>query len=470
MAIDDRHAHLAFSRFGLGARAGAGLRALGSDPRGAVLAEIGPAPLLPADGLPATPAALQELDEFRSERRKARQRAEDALAEAERKAREAAVYGPPPPPPPMRNPALETYRTEAERRFAAAQAAPVGFAERLVWFWANHFCVAAAKGQAVRITAGAFEREAIRPHVFGRFADMLLAVETHPAMLIFLDNRQSVGPNSRAGERRGRGLNENLAREILELHTLGVGGGYSQADVTSLALAITGWTVVGPFDEDHELGEFFFNRNRHEPGAPKVLGRSYGQPGFEKGRAALADIARHPSTARFIATKLVRHFVADDPPAALVSRVAAAFADGDGDLPRVYRALVEADETWAAPPAKMRTPQEFLAASLRALDRPARGPQVLNLLNGLGQPLWNPAGPNGFPDSAAYWASAEGLKTRLDVAAQLARQAPGIDPRERLETVVGAAASRETRQAVARAESREQGLALMLMSPEFQRR
>ena len=320
--------------------------------------------------------------------------------------------------------------------------------------------------------AGAFEREAIRPHVLGRFADMLKAVEQHPAMLFFLDNQQSLGPDSRAGQNRKRGLNENLAREIMELHTLGVGGGYSQQDVTSLARIITGWTFAGRQGQLGTPGSFVFNANAHQPGSQQLLGKIYGDAGVAQGEAALADLARHPSTAKFIATKLARHFVADEPPAALVARLQRMFGDSDGDLKKVTAALLDSDEAWKAPLTKLRSPYEFLVAAGRLLARIPEDPALyLNGLNQLGQPLWAPVGPNGFPDTNAAWAAPEGMKLRLDISAQLASRVVGnIEPRDLLELVAGEAASAETRQAIERAETRQQAVALLLMSPEFQRR
>ena len=248
--------------------------------------------------------------------------------------------------------------------------------------------------------AGAFEREAIRPHVLGRFADMLKAVEQHPAMLFFLDNQQSLGPDSRAGVNRNRGLNENLAREIMELHTLGVGGGYTQDDVTSFARVITGWTFAGRQGQLGVPGSFVFNANAHEPGAQRVMGKIYEAGGVEQGEAVLADIARHPSTAKFIATKLARHFVADDPPPSLVARLRDVFTRTDGDLKALAIALVDSDDSWRAPLTKFRSPYEFLVATGRLIARVPDDPgPYLNGLNVLGQPLWSPAGPNGFPDT-----------------------------------------------------------------------
>jgi uncharacterized protein (DUF1800 family) len=350
-------------------------------------------------------------------------------------------------------------------------AAPVGFVERLVAFWSNHFCVSAAKGQNVRILAGAFEREAIRPHVLGKFADMLRAVERHPAMLHFLDNAQSVGPDSAAGRNAKRGLNENLAREILELHTLGPDGGYTQADVTEFARALTGWSVVGAEGRLGPPGAFVFNANAHEGGVRPLLGRSYEDEGFAQARAVLDDLARAPATARHVAAKFARAFVADAPAPPLVDRLAEVFTQSDGDLGAVARALVADVLAWEAPPTKLRDPWEMLVAAYRALGLDPRPPQrPLRFLTLLGMPLWSPGGPNGFPADAAAWASPEGLKGRLQVAtalAKLAKDAPA--PPLLLERVLPGA-SAETREATLRAESRAQAYALLIMAPEFQRR
>jgi uncharacterized protein (DUF1800 family) len=366
----------------------------------------------------------------------------------------------------------KTFRAEALARLQRAVQAECGFTERLVAFWSNHFCISANKGELARMWAGAFEREAIRPHVLGRFADMLKAVEQHPAMLFFLDNQQSLGPDSRAGQNRKRGLNENLAREIMELHTLGVDGGYTQEDVTSLARIITGWTFAGRDGRLGVSGNFVFNANAHQPGPQRLLGKTYDDNGVAQGEAALADIAHHPATAKFIATKFVRHFIADDPPPALVAQIAAVFKTTDGDLKAMSLALLDADAAWSAPMTKIRNPHEFLVASGRLLSRVPEDPGAyLGALNALGQPLWTPAGPNGFADTNAAWAAPEGMKLRLDISAQIAsRIGNAVDPRELLELVAADAASSETRQAVARAETKQQALALLLMSPELQRR
>jgi uncharacterized protein (DUF1800 family) len=520
MARDSQAALVALNRFGFGARGGTSgdLVNAASDPRGFVKAELArPAGvLLEAPGLQSTPQLGAAVFAYQDEVKQAREAAAKAatppeappasapadpkaglrrnlslnavateiagqMADAKPAANAAKpdALQPGAPAPPAAKPAPQplnviqkTFRAEALARIQRATLAECGFTERLVVFWSNHFCISAGKGELARIWAGAFEREAIRPHVLGRFADMLKAVEQHPAMLFFLDNQQSLGPDSRAGQNRKRGLNENLAREIMELHTLGVGGGYTQDDVTSLARIITGWTFAGRQGQLGVPGSFVFNANAHQPGPQILLGKTYEATGLSQGEAALADIARHPSTANFIATKLVRHFVADDPPPVLVARLRDVFVRTDGDLKALAIALVDSDEAWKAPLTKMRSPYDFVIASGRLLARVPEDPGgYLNSLNLLGQPLWSPAGPNGFPDTAAAWAAPEGMKLRLDIAAQMgARLGNNIDPLDLLEFAAADAASAETRRTIERAESRQQALALLLMSPEMQRR
>ncbi|WFU17993.1 DUF1800 family protein [Bradyrhizobium sp. CB3481] len=519
MARDSQAALVALNRFGFGARGGASGDFLNaaSDPRGFVKADLARSngALLEVPGLQSTPALGKAVFDYQFGVQQAREAAAKSAAPAtegqsppdakaqrrnlslnsiamdmapKEQSREQAAKPPenpnatmapaetmrpnaPRPPAPL-NIIQKTFRAEALARLQRAIIADCGFVERLVVFWSNHFCISASKGGPARMWAGSFEREAIRPYVLGRFADMLKAVEQHPAMLFFLDNQQSLGPDSRAGRNRNRGLNENLAREILELHTLGVGGGYSQEDVTALANVITGWTYAGRLGQLGPPGSFVFNANAHQPGAQRVMGKIYDAPGVTQGEAVLSDIARHPSTAKFIAGKFVRHFVADDPPPALVARLTDVFTRTDGDLKALAMALVDSDEAWAAPLAKMRSPYEFLIAAGRLLAQIPNDPaRYLGGLNTLGQPLWSPAGPNGFPDTSAAWASPEGVKLRLDISAQIAsRLADGVDPRDLLELAAADAASAETRRTIERAESRQQALALLLMSPEFQRR
>jgi uncharacterized protein (DUF1800 family) len=480
---------ISLQRFGLGPKPGQG-EAARTQIRDKLLAEIAAGSVAQPEGLSFSGAAeigkaLYDFEDQEKREREARRIAAAPPAQGTPPGMQVAANaaqapsGAPqnqmaPATKPPNEPALpyRTYRDEVKARVDLALAAETGFGERLVMFWSNHFCIGATKSNMCRIMAGAYEREAIRPHVFGRFEDLLIAAESHPAMLDFLDNRQLIGPNSPAGRRRGRGLNENLAREIMELHTLGVAGGYAQADVTNLARIITGWTVVGREGVLGFPGSFAFNAGLHEPGVTPLLGRRYDQPGKAQGIAALTDLAHHPATARFIATKLARHFVADTPPRALVEKLALAFRQGGGDLSSVYRALVEDDAAWRAPASKIRSPQEFLVASYRALGRKPDFGQIIGPVGVMGQPFWQPSGPNGYADDNAAWASAEGLKTRVDVAAGWGRQAAGsvADPRVLTEDVLGPLLSPETKQAVARAESKPQAIALLLMSPEFQRR
>jgi uncharacterized protein (DUF1800 family) len=459
-------AALGLARFGFGARPGDLEQ---GDPKARLLAEIDPAAALIVDsGLPGSAENLQRVAEFRQERRE--QRAEampdmapPAMTDAPERGRQRRSDDP--------APQQVIFLAEAEARFSRINADQAGYAERMVWFWSNHFCVSARKGPRGRATAGAYEREAIRPHVFGRFSDMLLAVAQHPAMLHYLDNAGSIGPNSIAGKRRSKGLNENYARETLELHSLGADGGYSQEDVTNLAKILTGWTIAGPRAENGEAGMFVFNRRQHEPGPIELLGKSYADRGIRQGEAALADLVRHPSTARHMARKLARHFVSDDPPSVLVAKLEDAFARSDGDLAVVSGALIDAPEAWELRRTSLRKPMEFFAAATVALGLEPELRPSLRALEALGQPLWQPPGPNGFPDEAAPWATPEGVKSRLDLASELARRATtSLTPSECLLAVCGPALSAETRQAVSRAESRDQGFTILLMAPEFMRR
>src|SRR5260221_10491191 len=310
---------------------------------------------------------------------------------------------------PAKNVQRQILLAEAKARFDAALAADIGFAERLVWFWSNHFCVSADK---VPSMAGGYEREAIRPHVLGRFADMLLAAEAHPAMLFYLDNAASIGPNSVAGINRSRGLNENLAREILELHTLGVRTGYTQDDVVSFAKVLTGWSFIAAEVPEHG-GEFGFVPRLHEPGAQTVLGKIYEQPGIEQGRAVLADLARHPATAEHIAFKLAHHFVADEPSPDLVGRLAKTFRATDGNLKEMARVLVTSPESCDSKRGKLKTPGEWTVAGLRAAG--GTEPNAERLLQAhalLGQPLWRPPAPKGHADPQGAWPDGMALRLR----------------------------------------------------------
>lgn len=333
--------------------------------------------------------------------------------------------------------------------------------------------------------SGSLEFEAIRPHVLGRFADMLGAVERHPAMLLYLDQAVSIGPNSPVGQRiaaRGKrkaGLNENLAREILELHTLGVRTGYSQADVTEFARALTGWTVSGigrsPAGEraqaDGPPGSFVFAANVHEPGERTILGKRYAPAGEAQAQAVLEDLAGSAATAQHLATKLARHFAGDAPPAAMVARLKAAYLESGGDLPSVYRAIVASPEAWVAAPLKFKSPWEWSVSCYRALGSKQVQPgAVVGLLNQLGQPVWKPGQPIGYDDVAASWAGPDAVMRRVEAAERLAARAPQTDVRALAAELFPAAMTAATSQPNARAESPAQALALLLVSPEMMRR
>ena len=465
---------LALHRFGMGPRAGS-IAAIEADPRGALLAELErpPAELVAASALPSSAKAFRTVSDANAKRLAQQKRQQMAgavmalsmVASTDEKkdtgmaAKTAADLVP--------DPGRQYYLEEAKIRIGAALDAEIGMTERLVWFWSNHFCISADKIQSM---SGAYEREAIRPHVLGGFADLLLAVEGHPAMLFYLDNWVSMGPNSTAGINRSRGLDENLAREILELHTLGVRSGYTQDDVIAFAKVLTGWTLVQPDGSPELGGEFAFNPRLHEPGEQTIMGKVYADDGVEQGRAVLQDLARHPATATHVATKLARHFVADQPPAALVERMAKVFLDTDGNLREVAKAMVSADESWAQPPAKLKSACEwrvgmFRACSFAQID-PAGFTEGQALL---GERLWRPPSPKGYPDDEANWIDSMGR--RLDIANKFAeRMADKVDPEAVMGSVLGSIVSTEVRQAVGRADSRQQALALLFMSVEFQRR
>ncbi len=470
---------LALHRFGMGPRPGS-IAVIEADPRGALIAEIErpSAAQLAAAMLPSSAKAFRTVFDANARRRakaivatkqetaKRQQMAEasammegttpDMSATAEKMAADAVP-----------DPGRPIYLEEAKLRTEAALSAEIGFAERLVWFWSNHFCISANKIQSM---SGAYEREAIRPHVLGKFVDLLLAAEGHPAMLFYLDQAASMGANSVAGINGSRGLNENLAREILELHTLGVRSGYTQDDVIAFANVLTGWTYVPPGGDPEHGGDFTFNARLHEPGPQKVIGKTYDDEGVEQGRAVLRDLAAHPATATHIAGKLASYFIADAPPAPLVERMAKTFLDTGGDLKEVARTMILSEESWTAPPAKLKRPAEWVVGMVRAagivqVDAGRyTGGQAL-----LGEPLWRPSSPKGFPDDEASWI--DGMGRRLDVANNFAeRVATTADPQDIIETVFASTVSDEVKQAVGRAESRQQALALLFMSAEFQRR
>lgn len=408
--------HIALNRFGLGARPGEAERL--ADPRAWLLAQVqGEPPRLVDSGPDGDPDAALFRELFSA----LRSRDPDRVAE-------------------RRQIVQQRRRAEMSVVLATRVTTDRPFAERWVAFWSNHLCISSADGFQTALLAGAYERDAIRPHVFGRYEEMLLASARHPAMLFYLDNVRSTGPNSPAARRprRGagpagealRGLNENYARELLELHTLGVDGGYTQDDVEQLARILTGWGVSGVGPSRVDMGAvggagdigFRFASLLHEPGPKRVLGRSYPE-GEGAGAEVVRDLSRHPSTARFMAGKLATHFIDDTPPSVAVSILERTWLETDGDLRTVARALVEMDAAWDPRYRKFRTPQDWFVAVLRAVDAGEVGANFPQILQQLRHPLWAPPSPRGFGDLRREWADPDALMNRAELARTLARRA-----------------------------------------------
>jgi uncharacterized protein (DUF1800 family) len=461
---------VALNRFGLGARPGE--RATLSDDAAArrwLHDQVGSPPLLatlPGSELPDRTRASEALEAVR--------RNQVAAARAGGEARDLAM---------ARRELQQLRRLETTTLLAHRATTEAPFTERLVAFWSNHLCVSYQGRQPLLALAGLYEREAIRPHVYGSFTDMVLASARHPGMLLYLDNARSTGPGSpaavalnerrrRAAQRRASanaparelptpGLNENYARELLELHTLGVEGGYGQDDVEALAAILTGWSVAGPGAPPGlaTMGpgggprraqspaalplEFVFREAQHEPGAKTLLGRRYAQRGEAQGEAAIRDLARHPATARFVAGKLAGHFLADTTPESVVHALESAFLDTGGDLAEVSRVLVDEGIGWAGsladprPPRKLRSPQDWVVASMRALvpTDPTNPNRVLPLARGfaplldrLRHPVWGPPSPKGFGDLARDWSDPDALMNRAELARSLAERLAGAQP------------------------------------------
>lgn len=429
----DTQTALALVRFGLGRRGDA---SLAQDPLAWLGQQLhGPDPAVTSDP-PTTAAGLTALRQDREDR-----------------------------PPPGQSRVRALYHAQAMALIQGAVTAEAPFRERLVWFWTNHFTVSLRRGECAAV-ACAFMAEAIRPHVTGRFRDMLLAVMRHPAMLMYLDNAGSVGPDSPAGRRLGKGLNENLARECLELHTVSPAARYTQTDVTEFAKILTGWSQ----EIKQDPPGFLFRPRAHQPGPKTLLGRTFPE-GEEGGVQALLFLADHPSTHRSLATKLVRHLVADDPPAEQVRTIEGVLRDTGGDLGAASKALITVPGAWRGL-TKLRAPLDFVLATLRAVDLPPdrQPPDPIGIMAGLGQPLFTAPLPNGWPDTAAEWSSPEALLRRVDWAFGFSGRCGAIEPMELAETTLGPLLTPATRDAIHHAGSRREALTLLLSSPEFFRR
>lgn len=445
---------IAAIRFGLGARPGE-IEAASGDPQGWLRAQLrkpGAAKIETA-ALVTSAEATASLASYFGERRR-----QADSPEAQERLRQGIAE--------MRGALVR----EVIARNTQAATTPAGFAERWVRFWSNHFTVAATRVETISL-AGPFEREVIRAHAFGDFASLLKASTLHVAMLFYLDNHRSVGPSTRPARRRGLGLNENLAREVLELHTLGVDGGYTQTDVEELAKALTGWVpAVPPFEREAERqGRTMFAAPIHEPGSRTVLGRNYGSEGETQAPRILDDLARHPSTAAHVAGKLARHFIADAPPAEAVTALERAFLETDGDLVALAETLVGLESAWDPTLQKFKTPDDLLISASRVLPGRAVYGEARKVYQSLAQAPFTAPSPAGWDDTAGAWAGPDAIKKRLEWANRVGREA-SMRPDDFLEAALGPLAGDGLRLAVARAESRAQGLTLALMGPEFQRR
>ncbi|HEY2752711.1 MAG TPA: DUF1800 family protein [Phenylobacterium sp.] len=503
LANQDLRAAIAVTRFGLGAKPGE-LADARKDPLGFLKSQIRRSGAdRPTGSAAGSAQRMAQFRDYQRERRDARvERAADVRpgpagpgATASEPGNPAMAEAAPGKGHDARDPVKlvgRMLRQDIGEDFGAraqlAVTTEAAFRERWALFWANHFTVSATKAITGTVV-GPFEEEAIRPNVFGRFVDLLGAAETHPAMLTYLDQIQSIGPDSQAAEfmkrggprgvggrlqpaalRRTVGLNENLAREILELHTVGVNGGYTQADVTEFARAMTGISIGGPRDPDY--GVAVFREAAHEPGERAVMGIRYDQGGRAQASAILTDLAAKPQTAHFICTKIARHFVADEPPPALVARLQAAWTASRGDLAKVAEALVSAPEAWSPKPEKFKTPYEFVVSSYRAAGAEPTGfDKLAPILTSLGQKPFSAPSPKGWAEDAQSWAAPDAIVKRMQFAQGFAAVAvDGRDPKALAADALGERLSPETAKAIARAESRAEGFALLLMSPEFQRR
>ena len=434
-------AAIAVNRFGFGARPGQ-LETLADNPWDWLRAQIRQ-PAAPAGDLPLTKAGLDILIAVQTapdeDSRKPHQEEARALRDRDRVA-----------------------------HVQSAVASDTPFRERLVKFWTNHFTVSYAQSYVVPF-GGAYENEAIRPYATGRFRDLLGAVVKHPAMLFYLDNARSVGPNSKGGKQAGLGLNENLGRELMELHTLGVDGGYTQADVRALAMILTGWTPGRAKDPPGTV--FAFRPGGHEPGPKTFLGRTYRDSGQAEGEVALDVLAAHPSTARHIATQLVRHFIADDPPKPAVDRLAKTFLDTGGDLAAVSEALIDSPEAWQPERRKFKSPLDFVVSTARGFDLDEVGPAAVNWTRRLGQQIYNAPSPQGWPDRESDWLAPELVMERMEWSYQvIPRLVADQSPLPFVEALLGPTLSEQTRGVLRGAPSQREGMALALLSPEFQRR
>lgn len=442
-------AAIALIRFGIGARPG-DIKRVSKDPHDWLVQQVTPqAALRPKGTLLDSMAAIEAIAATRALRRNKTPNA---------KAKSAA----------MLTQGRVGLRAEIQEKISHSVQTRTPFAERWVDFWANHFTVAATRPETLSL-AGPFEREAIRPHVFGSFAALLEAATLHPGMLGFLDNHRSIGPSTRIAKRRKMGLNENLAREVLELHTLGVNGGYLQRDVESFAKALTGWVPgFSPAVRGRKSPAVFVERI-HEPGRQSVLGRRFKDTGPNQARAILAFLAQQRATAGHIAFKLARHFIADDPPQSAVDALTRSFETSNGHLSVVARALIDLDAVWQPDLQKIKTPHELMVSAARMLGHRAVYGNARKTLSGFAQVPFGAPSPAGWADEGRAWLSPDALKKRVEWANLVSKRAlPSA--RTFVDGALGPLVDKELYKAISRAESPAQAMTLSLMSPAFQRR
>lgn len=455
---------IAANRFGLGARPGE-LNDIAHDPKDWVLAQL-ESPPKASEALTKLPSSLEYQKQFIEWHDQIKQAGKD-------KASKPRKFG-------DQFQSIMLAEINLRATLQCETTSPV--AERLVMFWSNHFALSNEK-RPLQLMAGTLEREVVRESMLGNFETLLIAAEQHPAMLMYLDNQQSTGADSPVSMKSARqqnddakkiDINENLAREILELHTLSSEGGYSQEDIIALARGITGWRPWVAARKGEPMGQHGsrFAPAFHEPGSREFLGELYKQEGVAQGEAMLARLANDPNTAHFISEKLCRHFVSDSPPKELVNTVSKAYIKNKGYLQAVYQTLFKSDLAWRADARKFRRPDEFLIAIHRALDtrpiakQPARWRREMNML---GQDAFRPGSPAGWPDTASQWIGPDAIWKRLFVAQRYDSRLPREqDPMELARDSIGPRLSDATAVAISEASNRRQATALVLASPEFQ--
>ncbi|MDB5523194.1 MAG: hypothetical protein JWM58_957 [Rhizobium sp.] len=434
---------------------------------------------------------------------------------------------------PIRKDIFKVFGTDQHLRVAQSAFSPYGFHERLATFWVDHFSVSARKQRMMNLLAPLYEAEALRPNMAGPFEKLLSAAIRHPAMLTYLDQIKSSGPNSRRGKRAGKGLNENLGRELLELHTLGVDGGYTQEDVRNAALVLTGLSI------EKDSGESDFKPQLAEPGPLTFMGKSYGSKkrSVDDVNAMLADLVVMPQTGKYICRKLAIHFVSDKPPQPLIDAMVAAWTSSGGNLMDVYAAMLKHPAAWDNPGEKARQPYDYVVAGLRALDVPEKAfampdrhddeddddeaapanpapamsamakksdPKMaatemteeeredmveekkakkgnklhpplnritVGAMKKLGQPVWEPNSPAGFDEGFDAWISSSQITGRIEWAQRVSGRFAGrLDPDAMLKATLRDAARDDTITVVRQAPNRTAGMSLVLASPEFNRR